>query len=361
MKKLIVYRGRTLMAAGSALVLLAILVVQTGEFGATWDEFLYYKGVRGVVNHGIEILRGNTPDPNAIFGDLRYFGNVSRFIPYALASFLSSLEIGSLESLTDAQKFLMGSFTSLNHISAAIFGWLTACLLALVARGSGKRMLGLLVLLLMFLIPEWSGSALFNNSDVPLGFIFTCFSLSWAVQGWLIMKSDSTECKQRWWMWAAVAGVWGGLSASCRPGAIVFVICYYVVLGAIAGLCRSKRLNRAAFSVALSTTSGLLVYFLTYPQSWGSVPWESLYDAVTYISERQNRGIQIATWNIFSELYRSLPLVVVIGLIAILIRTLVSIKGRVELRKNDFRDVINSGFSWVVFGMALQVLIPLLL
>lgn len=34
----------------------ALIFAQIDEFGATWDEFLYFKGVRGVINHGLEIL-----------------------------------------------------------------------------------------------------------------------------------------------------------------------------------------------------------------------------------------------------------------------------------------------------------------
>lgn len=351
---------RVILFLSFGLVVLTVLTVQANEFGATWDEFLYYKGVRGVLNHGFEILKGGSPDEGQIFADLAIFGHLSRFGPYLLAS-MNGIQVENLESMTDAQKFVMGSFSTLNHMSSVLFGLLTALVLGIVAKHWAKQGLGMLVFVLLLFFPEWTGSSFFNNSDVPQGFVFTCFTLSWGVQSFLIVNSSRSHRKGIW-SWSALAGLWAGISASTRPGSFVFVMAFYLTTGLISVVInRQRRWNRFSASLIVTVCTSLSVFYLTYPQGWNRLPWDSLYKAITYISNRQHRGMIDASWHLVNELYQSVPLLFVIGILAF---TLLATSG--ISRHRDFlqvlrRKLLEEPFYWVCLAMVLQVAIPVLM
>lgn len=338
----------------------ALIFAQIDEFGATWDEFLYFKGVRGVINHGLEILGGNRPDSNAIFGDLALFGHVSRFVPFLLSQ-VSAVQISNLESLTDAQKFLLGSFVGLNHLSSAFFGWMTACLLGIVSWKSNKKYLGGLTFLLVIVFPDWTGSSFFNNSDIPQAFIFTCFSVTWAIQGWLICSSDERD-RKRTLICSVLAGLWAGLSTSTRPGSVVFICVFYGVLVTLSCLT-SRRYSRRflLMPVGVSSISALIVFYITYPQGWNRWPWQSIYEAVTYISDRQKRGIFEAGTYIAKQLYETIPLLYLAGLSLLalaLVRSLILNRGGLYKLAISF---LRYEYNWVYMAMVLQFAIPLIL
>ncbi|WP_415399094.1 hypothetical protein [Synechococcus sp. W4D4] len=341
-------------------LVLAILIVQTNEYGATWDEFLYFKGVRGVVRHGVDILMGRGPDTKDIFGDLALFGHTSRFVPFLLSQ-ANVLQVANLESLTDAQKFLLGSFTSLNHLSSVVFGWMTGCLLSVVAWKSGRRYLSALVFFLIVLFPEWTGSSFFNNSDIPQAFMFTCFSLTWAVQGWLGFVSDNAD-RKRIWIWATLAGVWAGLSVSTRPGSVVFICFYYIALLALVYVLRKTgRWGMTLLSIGISMIIASIVFYLTYPQGWDRWPWQSIYEAVGYISDRQKGSVVEAATYLANQLYESLPLLYVVGLVSLIYVFFNRIiESRINCRVYLTRLCQDKWF-WIYLSMILQVMVPIIL
>ena len=343
-----------------ASLLLAILVGQINEFGATWDEFLYFKGVRGVVRHGAGVLMGRNPDTKDIFGDLALFGHTSRFVPFFLSQ-SNALQVSNLESLTDAQKYLLGSFTSLNHLSSVAFGWMTACLLSVVTWRSDRRYLSTMVFFLVLLLPEWTGSSFFNNSDIPQAFIFTCFSLTWAIQGWLLFVEGGPD-RKRLLVWSSTAGIWAGLSVSTRPGSVVFVCVYYMVLFSVIYLLdKRKKWRLISISVTISVVAANLAFYLTYPQGWGQWPWQSIYQAVAYISDRQKKGVFQATAYVANQLYESLPLLYVLGLVSLIFFALTKVmKNRlrcIECASRVFQD----RWCWIYFSMFLQLVVPVIL
>ena len=343
-----------------ASLFLAILVGQINEFGATWDEFLYFKGVRGVVRHGIDVLMGRSPNIKDIFGDLALFGHTSRFVPFLLSQ-SNALQVSNLESLTDAQKYLLGSFTILKHLSSVAFGWITGCLLSVVTWRSDRRYLSTMVFFLVLLLPEWTGSSFFNNSDIPQAFIFTCFSLTWAIQGWLLFVEGSPD-RKRLLMWSSTAGVWAGLSISTRPGSVVFVCVYYVVLFFLVYLSsKRKKWRLMSISVTISAVVANIAFYLTYPQGWGRWPWQSVYQAVSYISDRQKKGVFQATAYVANQLYESLPLLYVVGLVSLIFFSLTKLmKSRMSCGCY-ISSVFQDKWAWVYFSMFLQLAVPVIM
>ena len=341
-------------------LLLAMLVSQINEFGATWDEFLYFKGVRGVVSHGLDVLMGRSPNIKDIFGDLALFGYTSRFVPFLLSQ-SNAVQVSNLESLTDAQKYLLGSFTSLNHLSSVAFGWMTACLLSVVTWKSERRYLPVMVFFLVLLLPEWTGSSFFNNSDIPQAFIFTCFSLTWAIQGWSVYIEGNAD-RRKLLLWSSTAGMWAGLSVSTRPGSVVFVCIYYMILFCLVYLLDKRNKWRLTLvSLTISSVTANIIFYLTYPQGWGQWPWQSIYQAVAYISDRQKKGVLQATAYVADQLYESLPLLYILGLVSLIFFALTKVMKN-RLRFIDYvSSVFQDRWCWIYCSMFLQLAVPVVL
>lgn len=330
--------------------------IQSNEFGATWDEFLYYKGVRGVVNHGAEVIKGNNPETGMIFGDLALFGHITRFLPYMLSK-LNSIQVENLEYLTDAQKFILGSFPSLNHLSAVVAGVLTAIVVSRIWVEYGSKFQAVIYTVLLMAYPEWSGSLYFNNSDVPLGLFFTCFSLAWAVQTYLVLRNYS--CRGRLVKWSLFSGIWMALCISARPGTLAFLGVYYILTAAILAKRANRRVSiNGIKAVTISWATAICLFYALYPQGWNRAPWQSIYDSIYYLSSRQKGGIAESASYVVNELMEGMPGIYIVGFIVGAVFVLIKC-GKAFSAGPDNETEKTGIMNWICISMSLQAIMPL--
>ena len=149
----------------TAFMLLAVPAFMLG--GVTWDELFDFEGVNGAFWHGINTIKGLNPDLSTITFDLEYFGNATRWPTYFFWRLLATTPWESFSGLSRTATILSGSYVGLNHLNAAIFGFLGIALVSLIGGQLGGRRLALLSAIFMALLPTWLGHSWMNSKDIP--------------------------------------------------------------------------------------------------------------------------------------------------------------------------------------------------
>ena len=288
-----------------AFILLAIPAFMFG--GVTWDELFDFEGVNGAFWHGINSLKGLNPDLSTITFDLEYFGNATRWPTYLLWRLLATSPWESFAGLSRTATILSGSYIGLNHLNAAVFGFLGIVLTSLIGHRLGGRKLAFLSAVFILILPTWLGHSWMNSKDIPFASSYLMYTY-----GSLLMLAPATGRSYTDLRGASfvfrLLGI--GLLLGSRVGSIAFVVVsesVYLLL-----------LKRAYLRAVISLCFGVLFGFLLTPQAWRN-PIGYPIEAIQFIGNRQTSTSPFHTLSYIAfHLYESLPFLLVIGLVAAL-------------------------------------------
>lgn len=292
---------------------------------ATWDEFLDFEGALGSLWHGINTLKGLSPDLETITFNLEWFGNASRwptFIPWLA---LQPFDFNQITVLDRVQLAILTNYFVANHINSILFGaaglWLQYKILK---RYSSKRV-AFMGFILLLLYPAWSGNAWMNSKDIPFAFSYLLYSYSLAsiYNGKASAFQDSIQGLHPAWIIRVLAIM---LMVGSRFPSIVFVILTESILFAKEILGVHGRILRISINLKsrylwqfCSVLLGISLAFLVTPQSWENpvkyaIDCIGYFSAETYYVGRKN-GFFEALFEINAMVVASTPAVVLFGII----------------------------------------------
>lgn len=295
---------RSLALSAFAIFFLSLLIHSLLVGGVTWDEYLDFEGVNGSFWHGINLLKGNGPDFHTITYDLEYYGNATRWPTYLIWRLLSGFSWESITLLTRLQFFLASGYVGLNHLNAAFFGALGVLIAALIGRLLPGLKTPYLSGLLLLLLPSWLGHGWMNSKDIPFATSYLLYTY-----GSTLLFSRCISVNRSLVMTHAVRVLGISLMIGSRASSIVFVVASELVY-----LCILKRAYfRRAF---LALILGVLAALAVTPQSWAN-PVSYIYEVMEFA--RSHLGTTesplFTVEYIFLNLFRSIPLVLWLGLV----------------------------------------------
>ena len=301
-----------------AYVILAVNSLSIG--GVTWDEILDFEGVNGAFWHAINTLKGAAPDYKTITFDLEYYGNFFRWPVYIFWRLTQVVPWENLSGLPRSSYVLASGYVGLNHLSSILFGLGSAFLLyrlALALRPSARFLAPALLLSL----PVWIGHSWFNSKDVPLAFAYTIYTYgsTLSIQSCRATSQDALTRIQVYSIYVRNNCDWllrtFGIAAlvGSRLGMLPFLVISELVLFLINPT--SRQFKRSASSFVL----GIFGAYLATPQAWTS-PLTYLRDTLDHYAARTSGGNAFETSLYISHhLFETLPLVLVIGILAFLL------------------------------------------
>ena len=293
---------------------------------ATWDEYLDFEGALGSLWHGINTLKGLSPDLGTITFNLEWFGNASRwptFIPWLA---VQPFDFNQIRALDRVQLAILTNYFTVNHLNSILFGaaglWLQYKLLK---KYSSTRVAFIGFALLLF-YPAWSGNAWMNSKDVPFAFSYLLYSYSLAS----IYDGNHSSLRGRIkdlkrdpaWLIRVLAIM---LMVGSRFPSIVFLVLTESVILAREAFCFHRKMLRApnrfaykSLSQLSSVSLGLFLAFLVTPQSWAN-PIKYAFDCINYFSTEnyyvgQTNGFFEALAGILMMFLTSTPAVVMLGI-----------------------------------------------
>ena len=301
-----------------AYVILAVNSLSVG--GVTWDELLDFEGVNGAFWHAINTLKGAAPDYKTITFDLEYYGNFFRWPIYIFWRLIQVIPWENLSGLPRSSYVLASGYVGLNHLSSTLFGLGSAFLLyrlALALMPSARYLAPALVLSL----PVWIGHSWFNSKDVPLAFAYTIYSYgsTLSIQPFRAAFRDSSSCNKLFpnpgfnhcdWLLRTF-----GIAAlvGSRLGMLPFLVISELILFLITPTSRHFKSSASSFVL------GVFCAYLATPQAWAS-PLTYLRDTLDHYSARTSGGSSFETSLYISHhLFETLPIVLVIGILAFLL------------------------------------------
>ena len=287
-------------------MLLAVPAFMFG--GVTWDELFDFEGVNGAFWHGINTIKGLNPDLSTITFDLEYFGNATRWPTYFFWRLLATTPWESFSGLSRTATILSGSYVGLNHLNAAIFGFLGIALASLIGEQLGGRRLALLSAIFLTLLPTWLGHSWMNSKDIPFATSYLIYTYGSVL---LFARHSRRPCSSLRGPSFLLRVLGVGLLLGSRIGSLPFVViteCVYLVL-----------LRSAYLKASLSVVFGLILGYLLTPQAWND-PIGYPIEAIRFIGDRQGSASPFDTLSYISfHLFESLPLLIVVGLGAFLL------------------------------------------
>lgn len=245
-------------------VVLAVAALASGI--TSWDEETDYLGIRTQIAHGVQLLRGDSPDYRDIHSNLEYYGTAGLF-PAWLFWFLQQALLAGRLTLPQAlfqpaaEHQLTGFFFTSHLVLAAEFLSLSY-LAILLARDLGARFPWLAGSLTLA-IPSLLGHSFVNAKDIPFALFYTAYTLT------LLRRYRSSRLT-----WFGLSILASGLLINQKFVAIVPVLLTECLLFAL----QSPKL-RSLWRSACVTFAGLLVALLLQPASWGLWPWVYLREA----------------------------------------------------------------------------------
>ena len=299
-------------------MILAVNSLSVG--GVTWDELLDFEGVNGAFWHAINTLKGAAPDYKTITFDLEYYGNFFRWPTYIFWRLIQVIPWENLSGLPRSSYVLASGYVGLNHLSSILFGLGSAFLLyrlALALRPSARFLAPALLLSL----PVWIGHSWFNSKDVPLAFAYTIYTYgsTLSIQSCRATYRDPISCTKLFTTQGSNHCDWlfrtFGIAAlvGSRLGMLPFVVISELILFFVTPT--SRQFKTSASSLVL----GIFCAYLATPQAWAS-PLTYLRDTLDHYSARTSGGNSLETGIYISHhLFETLPLVLVIGILAFLL------------------------------------------
>ena len=290
----------------TAFMLLAVPAFMLG--GVTWDELFDFEGVNGAFWHGINTIKGLNPDLSTITFDLEYFGNATRWPTYFFWRLLATTPWESFSGLSRTATILSGSYVGLNHLNAAIFGFLGIALVSLIGGQLGGRRLALLSAIFMALLPTWLGHSWMNSKDIPFATSYLTYTYGSVL---LLARHSQRSCSSLLGSSFLLRALGVGLLLGSRIGSLPFVViaeCVYLVL-----------LRSAYLRASLSVAFGLILGYLLTPQAWND-PIGYPIEAIRFIGDRQGSDSPLHTLSYLTfHLFESLPFLIVFGIGAFLL------------------------------------------
>lgn len=280
--------------------------------GVTWDEILDFEGVNGAFWHGLDVLKGRSPDFSSITFDLEYFGNATRWPTYLAWRLLSTTPWESFSGIDRVSLILGGSYVGLNHFSSILYGLSGIVVTFLIGYHLGGRRLSILSITILISLPTWIGHSWMNSKDIPFATSYLIYTYGSVL---LLTRSPHKACP-RLSFWLRLIGI--SLLLGSRIGSISFVV--------ISELFYLFILGRKYCQPFLSVILGAFVGFLLTPQAWRH-PISYPLEAIEFISNRQGSSTPLATaLYIVNHLYESLPLVLVLGILGLIVLSCVKKK-----------------------------------
>ena len=285
-------------------ILFAIPAFMLG--GVTWDEIFDFEGVNGAFWHGINTVKGLNPDLSTITFDLEYFGNSTRWPTYFAWRFLGTTPWESFSGLSRTASILSGSYVGLNHLNAAAFGFLGIIFAGLIGFHLGGRRLAVLSSIFLLTLPTWLGHSWMNSKDIPFATSYLIYTYGSILLLSAKTQKPSGEARRSAFVFRFL-GI--ALLLGSRIGALPFVLItefVYLLL-----------LKRAYLKSASALLLGSFLAFLLTPQAWSN-PIGYPIEAIRFISDRQGSPSSLHTLSYIAyQLYETLPLLVVIGFLAL--------------------------------------------
>jgi len=315
-----------------SIILLVFLffIPSFANIGPTWDEYLYYQGVRDSFNLAKDyIIHHNSVDFD-IFGDLEYFTHFPRIIPYILSKTLSTFQTTQILLLSDIQLFILNTFIYYNHLSSILFSISTSVVLYFSSLFFLDRKRSFLVAFALLLYPAWIGNSFFNNADIPLAFFYTTFSLlslRHPPRSSFLASHNVLKYVFLSKTYHIIRALIIGLMLATRPSSLFFILFSEILLLVARIILRiTERRSLSSYLSLGLLYSGLplFIYIIFTPASWyGPIP--HLIKSITYITTRQEGSSATVFFYIVNTILTATPLFFAFGLVSFAVAFLVNL------------------------------------
>lgn len=246
------------------------------------------------------------PDLSAITLDLEYFGNATRWPTYFAWRFLGTTPWESFSGLSRTAFILSGSYFGLIHLNAAAFGFLGIIFAGLIGFHLGGRRLAVLSWIFLLTLPTWLGHSWMNSKDIPFAMSYLIYTY-----GSILLLSVKTNKQSGVGHRSSFGFRFLGIALllGSRIGALQFAVLsesVYLLL-----------LKRAYLKTASALLLGSFLGFLLTPQAWSNSIGYHI-EAIRIIGDRQGSPSPLHAFSyIIFHLYETLPLLVIIGFLAL--------------------------------------------